>query len=155
MAESRVGLSARVRQWAIGRIRRTRLLPVGMPDKRTDEHRLGVPFRGRVLVYFPNGADALYQLRPWLPTLKALDAEQGVVAVFKDSRTAAVVRHHQIHVERPGPPVLLADPLRGVLEFVRAAQPPVRVERRIISQHNGIEERTLLHSAPRVGLVHR
>ena len=60
MAESRVGVVARLRQWLIGRIRRSRFLPVGMPDKRTDEDRLGRPFRGSVLVYFPNGADALY-----------------------------------------------------------------------------------------------
>ena len=92
MAESRVGVAARLRQWLIGRIRRSRFLPVGMPDKRTDEDRLGRPFRGSVLVYFPNGADALYQLRPWLPALRALDAAHGVVIVFKDSRSAAVVR---------------------------------------------------------------
>lgn len=92
MAESRVGIVARLRQWAIARLRRSRFLPVGMPDKRTDEHRLGRPFTQSVLVYFPNGADALYQLRPWFPALKALDAAHGVVAVFKDSRTAALVR---------------------------------------------------------------
>lgn len=92
MAESRVGVVARLRQWLIGRIRRSRFLPVGMPDKRTDEDRLGRPLAQSVLVYFPNGADALYQLRPWFAALKALDAAQGVVAVFKDSRTAAIVR---------------------------------------------------------------
>ncbi|GAA3531418.1 glycosyl transferase [Aeromicrobium flavum] len=92
MADSRVGLVPRLRQWAISRIRHSRFLPVGMPDKRTDQHRLGRPFTQSVLVYFPNGADALYQLRPWFAALKALDAAHGVVAVFKDSRTAAVVR---------------------------------------------------------------
>jgi len=92
VAESRVGAAARLRQWLIGRIRRSRFLPVGMPDKRTDEDRLGRPFTGSVLLYFPNGADALYQLRPWLPALKALDAAHGVTAVFKDSRTARIVR---------------------------------------------------------------
>ncbi|SKB04083.1 CDP-glycerol glycerophosphotransferase family protein [Aeromicrobium choanae] len=92
MADSRAGIVPRLRQWAIGRLRRSRLLPVGMPDKRTDEHRLGRAFTQSVLVYFPNGADALYQLRPWFAALKALDAAHGVVAVFKDSRTAAAVR---------------------------------------------------------------
>ncbi len=92
MADSRIGLVPRLRQWLIGRIRRSRFLPVGMPDKRADEDRLGRPFSQSVLVYFANGADALYQLRPWLPALKALDAEHGVVVVFKDSRTAAIVR---------------------------------------------------------------
>lgn len=92
MADSRAGIVPRLRQWAIGRLRRSRFLPVGMPDKRTDEHRLGRALTQSVLVYFPNGADALYQLRPWLAALKALDAAHGVVAVFRDSRTAAVVR---------------------------------------------------------------
>lgn len=92
MADSRVGVVQRLRQWAIGRIRRSRFLPVGMADKRTDEDRLARPFTQSVLLYFPNGADALYQLRPWFAALKALDAAHGVVAVFKDSRTAAVVR---------------------------------------------------------------
>ncbi|MFH7321823.1 CDP-glycerol glycerophosphotransferase family protein [Aeromicrobium sp. JJY06] len=92
MAESRVGIVARLRQWAIARLRRSRFLPVGMPDKRTDEHRLGRAFTQSVLLYFPNGADALYQLRPWFRALQALDAAHGVVAVFKDSRTAALVR---------------------------------------------------------------
>jgi len=80
------------RLWLIERIRRSRFLPAGMPDKRTDTERLGRPFTGSVLVYFPNGADALYQLRPWLPALEALDAAHGVTVVFRDSRTAARVR---------------------------------------------------------------
>lgn len=92
MAESRIGPGARLRQWLIERVRRSRFLPVGVPDKRTDTDRLGRPFTGAVLVYFPNGADALYQLRPWLPALRALDAAHGVTVVFKDSRTAAIVR---------------------------------------------------------------
>lgn len=92
MAEARAGATTRLRQWAIERLRRSRFLPVGMPDKRTDTDRLGRPFGQSVLLYFPNGADALYQLRPWFAALRALDAEHGVVAVFKDSRTAAVVR---------------------------------------------------------------
>lgn len=92
MADSRAGIVPRLRQWAIGRLRRSRFLPVGMPDKRTDEDRLGRAFTQSVLVYFPNGADALYQLRPWFAALRALDAAHGVVAVFKDSRTAALVR---------------------------------------------------------------
>lgn len=91
-AGSRVGLVPRLRQWLIGRIRRSRFLPVGMPDKRADDDRLGRPFTQSVLVFFPNGADALYQLRPWLRALTALDAAHGVVAVFRDSRTAALVR---------------------------------------------------------------
>jgi hypothetical protein len=63
-----------------------------MPDKRTDTDRLGVAFRQEVLLFFPSSADSLYQLRPWLPALAALDAVHPVVAVFRDSRTAAAVR---------------------------------------------------------------
>jgi hypothetical protein len=45
-----------------------------------------------VLLYFPTMQDSLYQLRPWYHALKALDAVHPVVCVFKDSRTARVVR---------------------------------------------------------------
>ena len=37
-SEARVGLVHRLRIWAIGRLRRSRFLPAGMPDKLTDEH---------------------------------------------------------------------------------------------------------------------
>jgi len=63
-----------------------------MPDKLADSDRLGQPFTQQVLVYFPTTLDSLYQLRPWLPALMALNAHHPVVCVFKDSRTARVVR---------------------------------------------------------------
>jgi hypothetical protein len=91
-AEARVGLVHRLRVWAIGRLRRSRLLPTGMPDKLTDESRLGRAFEQQVMLYFPTTLDSLYQLRPWFHALKALDLEHPVVCVFKDSRTARVVR---------------------------------------------------------------
>ena len=91
-ADARVGLVHRLRVWAIGRLRRSRLLPTGMPDKLTDESRLGKPFAQQVMLYFPTTLDSLYQLRPWFHALKALDLEHPVVCVFKDSRTARVVR---------------------------------------------------------------
>jgi hypothetical protein len=91
-SEARVGLVRRLQLWAIARLRRSRFLPVGMPDKRTDESRLGRPFTQQVMLYFPTPQDSLYQIRPWYHALKALDAVHPVVAVFKDSRTAAVVR---------------------------------------------------------------
>ncbi|MFC5679312.1 CDP-glycerol glycerophosphotransferase family protein [Aeromicrobium endophyticum] len=91
-AEARVGLVHRLRVWAIGRLRRSRLLPTGMPDKQTDESRLGQRFEQPVMLYFPTTLDSLYQLRPWFHALTALDVEHPVVCVFKDSRTARVVR---------------------------------------------------------------
>jgi len=63
-----------------------------MPDKLTDADRLGRAFTQQVLLYFPTTADSLYQLRPWLPALEALDEQHPVVCVFKDSRTARIVR---------------------------------------------------------------
>ena len=46
----------------------------------------------QVMVYFPTAKDSLYQLRPWYHALKALNAVHPIVCVFKDSRTAKVVR---------------------------------------------------------------
>ena len=91
-AEPRVGLTRRLQLWAIKRLRRSRFLPVGMPDKVTDEDRLGKRFDQQVMVYFPTARDSLYQLRPWFHALAALDTLHPVICVFKDSRTAKVVR---------------------------------------------------------------
>jgi hypothetical protein len=91
-SRARVGLVHRLRIWAIGRLRRSRFLPAGMPDKLTDESRLGRRFEQDVMLYFATTRDSLYQLRPWFHALTALDAVHPVVCVFKDSRTARVVR---------------------------------------------------------------
>lgn len=91
-SEARVGLVRRLQLWAIGRLRRSRFLPVGMPDKLTDESRVGTAFTQQVMLYFPTPADSLYQLRPWFHALKALDQVHPLVCVFKDSRTASIVR---------------------------------------------------------------
>ncbi|MCD9197302.1 CDP-glycerol glycerophosphotransferase family protein [Aeromicrobium wangtongii] len=88
----RVGLVQRLRVWAIGRLRRSRFLPAGMPDKLTDESRLGRGFEQQIMLYFPTTLDSVYQLRPWFHALTALDRVHPVVCVFKDSRTARVVR---------------------------------------------------------------
>jgi hypothetical protein len=91
-SEARVGLVRRFQLWAIGRLRRSRFLPVGMPDKLTDESRLGAAFSQQVMLYFPTPGDSLYQLRPWYHALTALNRVHPIVCVFKDSRTARVVR---------------------------------------------------------------
>ncbi len=91
-SEPRVGLTRRLQLWAIKRLRRSRFLPVGMPDKVADEARLGQPFEQQVMLYFPTAKDSLYQFRPWFHALSALNEIHPIVCVFKDSRTAKVVR---------------------------------------------------------------
>ena len=91
-SDARVGVVRRLQLWTITRLRRSRFLPIGIPDKVADEHRLGRAFSQTILLYFATAQDSLYQLRPWYPALTALDADHRVIAVFKDSRTAAVVR---------------------------------------------------------------
>ena len=91
-SEPRVGPVRRLQLWAIARLRRSRFLPVGMPDKVTDEHRLGKAFSQSIMVYFATAQDSLYQLRPWYHSLNALNDLNPIVLVFKDSRTAATVR---------------------------------------------------------------
>lgn len=90
--KARVGAVHRLRKWAIARLRQSRFLPSGMPDKLTDEERLGEPFSQQVMLFFPTTRDSLYQLRPWFHALTALNDIHPVVAVFRDSRTAAAVR---------------------------------------------------------------
>lgn len=89
---ARVGIVRRLQLWAIARLRNSRFLPAGIPDKRTDAARLGQTFNHEILLYFPTTQDSLYQLRPWFYALKALNATHPIIAVFKDSRTAAHVR---------------------------------------------------------------
>lgn len=91
-SEPKAGIIGRLRGWAIGRLRRSRFLPVGMPDKIADEDRLDQAFDQPVMLYFATGQDTLYQLRPWYPALEALNATRPVIAVFRDSRTARAVR---------------------------------------------------------------
>lgn len=90
-SEPKVALGRRLRLWAVGRLRRSRFLPVGMPDKVADEDRLGEAFHQPVMLFFATGQDTLYQLRPWYSALEALNATQPVIAVFRDSRTARLV----------------------------------------------------------------
>jgi len=90
-SEPKAGLARRLRMWAIARLRRSRFLPLGLPDKLADEHRLGQSFSQPVMLFFSTGQDTLYQLRPWYSALEALSATQPVVIVFRDSRTARIV----------------------------------------------------------------
>ena len=91
-AKARGGAVHRMRAWAIARLRRSRFLPSGMPDKLTDEDRLEKAFTQQVMLFFPTTRDSLYQLRPWFHAIKALNDIHPVIAVFRDSRTAGAVR---------------------------------------------------------------
>lgn len=91
-AKARIGTVRRLRKWAIARLRQSRFLPSGMPDKMTDDERLAEAFTQQIMLFFPTTRSSLYQLRPWFHALKALNETHPVVAVFRDSRTAAAVR---------------------------------------------------------------
>lgn len=87
------GLVRKARSRAILAVRRSRLFPTTIPDKLGDDDRLaGATLTEKVLVYFPDTAESLYQIEPWYAPLRALDAELPVVVVCQDSRTAARIR---------------------------------------------------------------
>jgi hypothetical protein len=87
------GLRRRAQSRAIAAVRRSRFFPRSMIDRLGDDATLaGGRLDGRVIVFFPGPPDQLYQLLPWLPTLAALDAAQGVSIVCQDSRVAAGLR---------------------------------------------------------------
>mgnify|MGYP001798371764 CR=1 FL=1 len=90
-SESGVGLIRRLQLWAIARLRRSRFLPVGIPDKRADQHRLGQAFPQEILLYFPTGQDSLYHLRPWYHALAEFDPVLPFVVLFKNSHNADTV----------------------------------------------------------------
>ena len=92
MISAVVRAGRQARAWAIRRARRSPLWPPGTPDKCADLDRLGEPFAGAVIVFFPGGRDTIYQLSPWLPALERLDAAYGVTLVFRDSRMASQAR---------------------------------------------------------------
>ena len=92
MSGARVGVVRRLQLWLIDRLRASRIWPVGLADKRADTHRLEQALNAEVVVFFPTGADSLYQLRPWLKAFETLNETHRVSIVFRDSRAAAVVR---------------------------------------------------------------
>ncbi len=78
----------------VGRlVRRAGLLPGGVADGLGEDELLDdLVLRGRVVVFFPDPPENLYQLTEWLGPLEALDAELGVTILLQDSRTATAVR---------------------------------------------------------------
>lgn len=87
------GLRRRAQSRAIKAVRRSRFFPRSMIDRVGDDLAFSDGrLDGRVIVFFPGPPDQLYQLLPWLPTLEALHAAQGVTVVCQDSRVAAALR---------------------------------------------------------------
>lgn len=74
-------------------LRRLGLLPGGMPDGLGDDERLaGTSLEGETLLFFPDTADSLYQLRGWYGPLRELHKAQGLTIVCMDSRLAKLIR---------------------------------------------------------------
>lgn len=82
-----------LQRWVMGRARRSRFFPVTIPDRLgQDDELAGTSLPHRVVVFFPDTLESLYQLRPWLPALEALDRVARTAVVCQDSRTARAVR---------------------------------------------------------------
>ena len=74
-------------------VRRAGLLPGGVADGLGEDARLdGLVLDGRVVVFFPDPPENLYQLREWYDPLAGLDEAVGVTVLTQDSRTTAAVR---------------------------------------------------------------
>ena len=74
-------------------VRRAGLLPGGVADGLGEDDRLDdLVLATRVVLFFPDPPENLYQLREWYGPLEALHAELGVTVLLQDSRTAAAVR---------------------------------------------------------------
>ncbi|MGI8882481.1 MAG: CDP-glycerol glycerophosphotransferase family protein [Jatrophihabitans sp.] len=74
-------------------IRRWGLLPEGDPDGLGDDETLrGQSLAFTVMLYFPDTAPNIYQLRQWYRPLMDLNARHLVGIVCLDSRTASAVR---------------------------------------------------------------
>lgn len=90
---SGAAFSRRARRTGIRLVRRSGLLPSSFPDRLGDDKRLaGTTLGQTVMLYFPDTRDRVYQLRQWYAPLRALDQRHSVIAVFQDSRTAALWR---------------------------------------------------------------
>jgi NAD(P)-dependent dehydrogenase (short-subunit alcohol dehydrogenase family) len=66
----------------------------------------------------------------------------------------AVVAGDQVDVEGPRAPVDLARAVGRPFQFLPAAQPRATVQRGVLGDHDGVQERALLDAAPRGRFVH-
>lgn len=86
-------LKRRLRSFGGKVLRRFGLLPGGMPDGLGDDEALTeATLDGEVVLFFPDTADSLYQLRGWYGPLLELHKIQGVTVVCMDSRLAKRIR---------------------------------------------------------------
>ncbi|MGO3293714.1 MAG: CDP-glycerol glycerophosphotransferase family protein [Brachybacterium alimentarium] len=86
-------LNRRIRSAGGKFLRRFGMLPGGMPDGLGDDESLrGTTLSGDVILYFPDTADSLYQLRGWYGPLRELHRAQGLTIICMDSRVAATIR---------------------------------------------------------------
>ncbi|MFT4122319.1 MAG: CDP-glycerol glycerophosphotransferase family protein [Microbacteriaceae bacterium] len=85
-----MSLRRRLQSLLVAAVRRSRLFPRTMVDRLGEDARLaGSRLDARVLVYFPDALDSLYQLTPWLPALERLHERLPVQIVTQDSRVTA------------------------------------------------------------------
>lgn len=74
-------------------IRRAGLLPGGLPDGLGEDAALAnLRLSSRVVVFFPDPPENLYQIRQWYAAFEALDATMGVTILTQDSRSARAIR---------------------------------------------------------------
>lgn len=85
-------VQAKFRTWFLAKVRASRFWPLSLLDKQADVKRLNTPLDASIVVFFPMKVDALYQVRQWYRVLKELNAVHRVSLVFRDSRTASLVR---------------------------------------------------------------
>jgi hypothetical protein len=87
-----LNLRRRAQSAVLRRLRRSRLFPRTIPDRRGDDLAMATArFDATVMVYFPGALDTTYQITPWLPTFDALHRVHRVVIVCQDSRVAALL----------------------------------------------------------------
>jgi len=82
-----------LRSVAVRTMRRAGLVPGGQADLLgEDESVVDEVFPQRVMVFFPDPPENLYQVEQWLDPLEALNEQHGVVLICQDSRTAKAIR---------------------------------------------------------------
>jgi len=93
MSAQPTGLKRRLRNRLVQAVRRSKYFPVTIPDRLGDDDALaGQSLPDKVIVYFPDTAESLYQLEPWFAPLRALNDALPTVVICQDSRTAARIR---------------------------------------------------------------
>jgi hypothetical protein len=91
VTQTRGRLRRRARRVVGQLVRRSGLLPAGLPDRLgQDAEFAGAALTETVMVFFPDTRESLYQLRQWYQPIAKLHEQHPVVMVFQDSRTARI-----------------------------------------------------------------